>query len=112
MSEQRKYSRIPFRQALGVEAGKFEEFQGLTGFDLSAGGVRMRSEQFLAIGTQVRIRFKLENEEFIVLRGKVVWTQKEPEGEYYQMGIEFYQEPNNDFRRRRVQDYIEDRFRN
>ena len=110
MSEQRKYSRVPFRQALGVEAGKFEEFQGSIGFDLSAGGVRIRSEEFMSVGTPIRIRFKLENDELIVLRGKVVWIQKEPHGEYYQMGVEFYQEPTNDFRRRRVQDYIENKF--
>lgn len=106
MTEQRRFRRIPFREALGMEADTFEEFQGTTAYDLSAGGIRVRSEQFMALGTPMRIKFQLENGEVIVLNGKVVWIQKEPYGEYYQLGVEFQDDTANVFKRKRLEDYI------
>ncbi len=108
MSDQRRFRRVPFREALGMETGAFEHFQGTTAYDLSAGGVRIRSEQFIALGTPMRVKFQLENGEVVVLNGKVVWIQKEPQGEYYQLGLEFQEDTENSFRRKRLGDYLED----
>lgn len=108
MSEQRRFPRARFREALGVETRRFDDFQGASAFDLSVGGVRLRSEQFMALDTPVRIRFQLDDEQMIILIGKVAWVKKEAYGEYYQTGVEFQEEALSNVSRKRIQDYIEE----
>ncbi|HSV43836.1 MAG TPA: PilZ domain-containing protein [Candidatus Bathyarchaeia archaeon] len=106
--DQRRFPRVPFRGSLDFGAAGAQDFQGTTGFDLSSGGVRMRSQEFIPLGDPVRVRFQLSEDKMVVLTGKVAWIQKEPQGEYYQMGIEFEENPSNLLPRRSIQDYIQD----
>ncbi len=108
MKEQRRFRRILFREALGFGTGSSDELNGTTAYDLSSGGVRIRSEQFMSLGTPIRLRLQLAENEVVDMTGKVVWVQKEPFGEYYQLGVEFEENVQNMFRRRSIEDYIED----
>ena len=108
LSDQRRFRRISYRESLGLETGAFEQFQGTTAYDLSQGGIRIRSEQFIALGTPIRVKFNLENEDVVVLTGKVVWVQKESGGDYYQLGVDFPDAESNLFPKKRIQEYIED----
>ena len=108
MTEYRSSRRVPFREALGIEEGRYEEFKGAVACDLSEGGVRIRSEKFMSLGTPLRARFQLEDKQVVTLTGKVAWVQKEPYGEYYQIGVEFQQEEDALFKRRNIHDYIEE----
>ena len=69
--------------------------------------VRIRSEQFMSLGTPVRARFQLESKKVVTMTGKVVWTQKEPYGDYYQIGVEFQEERQSLPARRNIHDYID-----
>ena len=106
MRDQRQFYRIPFREALGVESGVTDDFRGAMGRDLSGGGLRIRSEQFMALGAPVRVRFQLEDE-ILVLTGEVAWVQREQHGEYYQIGVKFEEDVSNMFKRKRVIDFVD-----
>ena len=108
--EQRRFPRIPFREPSGVETERFESFEGTAACDLSSGGMRLRSHQFLALGFPLRVRFQLQNNQEFIMPGKVVWIQKEPYGDYYQFGVEFENEPSCVFQRRMLESCIEERF--
>lgn len=110
MINHRRFRRIPFNEALGFEGSHYESFKGSLACDLSEGGVRVRSERFMPLGTSLRTRFQLDNMQVITLMGKVVWAQKEPQGEYYQMGVEFEEEDENLFTRRSIHDYIDEKY--
>lgn len=106
MSERRKFQRVCYREALGIETNRYEEFKGAAGQDLSSGGMRIRSEHFMPIHSSVRLRFRIDDDRLIVLEGKVVWVQKERFGDYYQLGVEFQENSEKAFEQKRVQKYI------
>ena len=106
MRDQRRFGRISFREALGLESGLRDDFQGAIARDLSGGGLRIRSERFLALGAPVRVRLQL-NDEILILGGEVVWVQKEPYGEYYQIGVKFEDNSSNMFKRKRIIDFVD-----
>ncbi|MEW5895244.1 MAG: PilZ domain-containing protein [Candidatus Omnitrophota bacterium] len=109
MAEHRRFRRIPFREPSGIETSRFETFEGAAAYDLSCGGVRLRSQQFLALGTELRVCFQLRDHDQFIISGKVVWVQKEPFGDYYQFGIEFQNDPLYNFYRKCFEDCFEGR---
>jgi len=107
MSDQRQFRRIAFREALEFEVDRFKDFMGSTACDLSSGGVRIRCEKFMPLGTSIRVKFQIAEAQVFILMGKIVWIQQEPFGGYYQLGVEFHKDDSNEFKRRRIHNFIE-----
>jgi hypothetical protein len=60
-------------------------------FDLSRGGLRFLSQEFLDISTRLSLRFSVPGEGAVIdLSGRAVWVSTNPERSYkYQVGVRF-----------------------
>ncbi len=88
MDERRKFPRTAFREAVryGFEGNRFG---GWLGCDLSEGGIRLHVNGFVPLKTEIKLTFSLGTRHVPDLRGRVVWVQKVPCSEGYQLGVEF-----------------------
>jgi hypothetical protein len=59
--------------------------------DLSLGGVRIYSDEWLAVGGQLELEFYLPDGSTVEARAEVAWLKKMPEGAeaVYDVGMEF-----------------------
>ena len=103
MDEKRTARRVIFRRPIqfevvggslpAVEAGLGEVqgkcFGGCLGYDLSLGGIRLYANDFVALDTPLTVSFSLFNNDVINAEGRVVWVQRIPHSEYYQVGLQF-----------------------
>jgi len=97
MSEHRKFVRIPFRRPVSydsirevpVEGGSQMVKGGCLGCDVSKGGLRSTINRFVPLNTSLLLNFSIDPQHSIELEGKVVWVQKVPNGENYQIGMQF-----------------------
>lgn len=101
--EKRRYKRIAFREAVefhvlpGAPAhgAPLPSFGGCLSWDLSEGGLRFRAYSFIPLNTDLSVEFSVENDRTVKLVGRVVWIQKLPHSEQYNLGLEFAKTPQN-----------------
>jgi hypothetical protein len=114
MVDKRRYPRIPFREPIHfvVKQGgaRSEEVQQQEGSclscDLSPGGLCLRLEDFLPLHTELNLDFRLDRDQYIEAEGQVVWIQKIPHAENYQIGIQFDRSQHY-FLNREIHKYLE-----
>jgi Tfp pilus assembly protein PilZ len=59
-------------------------------YDLSTGGARIVTSKCYPVGTSIRVRLNLAGtDQFVNLDGEVKWARPRPDGETYEIGIEF-----------------------
>jgi uncharacterized protein (TIGR02266 family) len=88
--ENRKYPRVAFRMPVKYRLNEVAPFCGELAQDLSEGGMRIRSNEFLPLGSRVSVRLQLDKDPRLVdVEGRVVWVKFIPYSEVYQLGIEF-----------------------
>lgn len=90
-AERRRFSRVPL--SLTVQCRPFggfaELWQTVQALDLSAVGMRVRSEEPFGFWTTLETRIQIPSlREPLEVRGRVVWSQTPPTG-LMEMGIEF-----------------------
>ncbi len=92
--DQRRFSRIEFRESVEYEVRDARHFGGCLSCDLSLGGMRINFEEFLPLHTLVNVRFRDQSGRWVDLVGKVMWISKLPHTDRYQMGLKFVEEDN------------------
>lgn len=97
MDNKRVQPRISFREPVqyrlqrseaSVENGIERTGAGLS-CDLNENGIRIRSNDFVPLNTFLFIDFLLKSHQPMQIQGRVVWIQKLPHSESYQMGVKF-----------------------
>lgn len=95
--ERRRYRRWQLRVPVRFKVqGKPQVFTGSLSRDVSAGGIRVLTDQFLPKDTPLEVELFLEPfKRLIPARARVVWLEQVPyRDDAYQMGLEFsYIEP-------------------
>ncbi|TAN60798.1 PilZ domain-containing protein [bacterium] len=90
MDERRKFRRTGAKEKAQIRAAQSRHEGAL--LDISSGGMRILSENHIAIGTQLSGQFKImpRTGNFYV-SGEVVWVKpaKEPQANGYEIGIKF-----------------------
>jgi c-di-GMP-binding flagellar brake protein YcgR len=112
--EKRKYTRIAYREAVeyhvlpgpAAPAVQSPPVGGSLSWDLSEGGIRFRAPEFIALNTELALRFILDNENPVSLTAKVVWVQQVPHAEQYHLGLEFKKTPENMSGQRLLRNFI------
>ncbi|MCK5214962.1 MAG: PilZ domain-containing protein [Candidatus Omnitrophica bacterium] len=114
MKDKRLYKRADFKdpvqfelipgQDLGGEAPR--QFGGLLGGDLSEGGIRFRTEDFIPLNTRLHLNFKVDSDQAVDMTAKVVWVQKAPHAENFQVGMEFVDSSSNFQPKRALKQYL------
>jgi len=97
VQEQRRYKRVVFREPYQLATRKGELLGASLTFDLSAGGIRLRTDEFLPVGSLVSIQFSCCNNQLLTIQGKVAWVQKVPHADSYQAGLQFDENEENLF---------------
>ncbi len=58
--------------------------------DISEGGLRLSVQQFIPLNTIVRLQIHVSDpERVLAAQGRVVWVREVPQGDRYDVGIEF-----------------------
>ena len=85
----RQYSRFPFREAVGYQTGDSPVTGSLAG-DISEGGLRLTVKEFIALNTIVNLNIRLcDPVRVLPAQGRVVWVREDPDGERFDVGIQF-----------------------
>ena len=104
-TEGRRYTRIPFKRAVRFSAPQSERLDAHIAQDLSQGGLRMLSSEFIPVHTLVNVQIQLKDRERVMdVQGRVVWVRYNPMTETYQMGLEFTRDAA--FQRAMISEFI------
>ncbi len=106
-SDQRKFPRTGFREPVQYRSLDKDIFIGSAGYDLSEGGVRFATEDFIPLNSEVMINLQFKPEREAKLAARVVWIQKVPHSDNYHVGCEFLGNRDNIFPRTVVKNLLE-----
>jgi c-di-GMP-binding flagellar brake protein YcgR len=89
-SDQRQFPRVALNAPLRFQVKTTSKFGSTVSRDISEGGIRFLSEDFVPIGTSMVLEVNLGNvPKYINAVADVVWAQKIPHSERYQLGLKF-----------------------
>jgi hypothetical protein len=99
----RQFERFSYREPIsyripnghGWDNGLLVTFGGVLGHDISEGGLRFRTQTFVPSGTRMQLTFTVPSGKALTIEGQVVWVQKVPHSESYQMGFAFDRSGDN-----------------
>ena len=90
MLERRRYIRIPERQKISYKVLPDRKSQGFLTKDISQGGIRFLVHNFIPPESLLEVRISFDEVLFsfesIV---RVVWIERQPHSERYEIGVEF-----------------------
>ena len=89
INNQRKFVRVPYKEAVQFQTKDQRVFGGCLSQDLSEGGIRVNFNEFVPLDTELMLQVKLNTGELAETMGKVVWVSKLPHTEKYQLGLQF-----------------------
>lgn len=89
MEDKRRFRRIPFREPVQFRSKDHAEPAGCVAYDLSERGIRLNSQNFIAVKEELALTLQMDFGTQIDVQGRVVWVQRVPHAEYYQVGLEF-----------------------
>lgn len=88
--EQRQFPRVPLHGPLHFQVKTTSKFGSTVSRDISEGGIRFLSDDFVPVGTSMILEVNLDNSpKYINAVADVVWSQKVPHSERYQLGLRF-----------------------
>lgn len=88
--DKRKYFRVDFKRPIKVHGKGVDLFQAHLAKDLSQGGIRVNSPEFIAVNSSVVVQIKLTDVGRVFdLEGKVAWVRQLPHTDGFQLGLEF-----------------------
>jgi Tfp pilus assembly protein PilZ len=89
-AEQRRFPRVAFRRPVRFRPEEDVLFSSYLAKDISQGGLRFNSGNFIPVGEQVKLQIKLGQEDRVLdVLGKVVWAKYVPSFDMYQLGVKF-----------------------
>ena len=86
----RRYKRIAFKRPIKFKVKGRDIFVGHLALDLSEGGLRFYSAEFIPLNTVMMVQIQLEEYGRVIeLEGRVAWARANPVSDKYQLGLEF-----------------------
>ena len=107
MEDKRRFRRITFKEPVQFRTRGHSEPEGCVGCDLSEVGIRLYSHNFIPIKEEMALTLQVDAEKQIDLQGRVVWVQRVPHSEYYQLGLEFASQQPDNQSQKKLQEYIQ-----
>ena len=88
--EKRKTIRAKFSDAINYQFKDTNDFGGCLAYDISEGGIKIAFNDFVPVNTEMILQMKLRNiPKVIDVTGRVVWAQRIPFSDRYQVGLQF-----------------------
>lgn len=88
-SERRRFTRLRSNNTLHYVLKPDGNYANTITQDISEGGVRITTHQFIPKLSRMIIQLSLETDKVIDITGKVAWSQQVPFSDRYQAGLEF-----------------------
>ncbi len=104
--EQRRHSRIDFREAVQFRFKDSADEHGCLSHDLGEGGVRLAINDFVPLGTEMILRISLTTEKIVDDVARVVWIRKLSTADRYELGLEFLDDAKAGEPKRQIQQWI------
>lgn len=89
LSDKRSFKRAKLSGPVRFEFKDPECFGGCLSCDISEGGIRVRFNEFVPLGTNLSMGVQLDSGRVVECIGKVVWVSQIPFGDQYEIGLEF-----------------------
>lgn len=89
MEERRRFHRFRHAEAVHFQWKDPRYFGGCLSCDLSEGGIRFHSDDFIPLNTPLTLQIQLAGDRVADCMGHVVWVEKERFADRYQVGLEF-----------------------
>lgn len=106
MEEKRRFKRITFREPVQFRTPGQMESASCLACDLSEVGIRLNSDKFIPLRERMAITLQMYTKNPVNFQGHVAWIQRVPHSEYYQLGLAF--DPDiDDQSLRMLQEYIQ-----
>lgn len=103
--DKRKYKRANFKRSIKYSTPNLEIDCSHIGQDISSGGIRMNSNEFIAVGSTIVVQVKLDlRGKQYSLPGKVKWVRYLPHSDNYQLGVEFLD--GSRFEKGQIEQYV------
>lgn len=113
MDDHRKSPRVDFREPVRYAVKDSERGPGRGGdclsCDLSAGGIRIRADEFIPLQADLTLDFNLQPDAPLAMEGRVAWVQKVPHAETYQIGVQFRNAVSDSCWQRSLREFIQSR---
>ncbi len=106
-AEKRRYRRIQLRHPVQFQSQNATLAGGSLSCDLSEGGARVDTYDFLPLGTELTLQIRLAVEKIVEYVGRVVWVRKIPFADRYQVGLEFSGDKTFLAAKRQLHEFIE-----
>ena len=106
-NDKRAFKRVRLSEPVRFEFKNPTHYGGCLSADISEGGVRLRVNEFIALGEEISVNIQLSPKKMVEGVGKVVWVQKMPYADQYQVGLEFENLDSIFEARSRIHQYIE-----
>lgn len=97
VAEKRKNVRISSNHALHYQSTQSSQFGDSLTLNVSKGGLRLDSADFLPMGSELELSFGSE-EEMINCIGRVVWVEKNRYNDRYYLGVQFLETEAQSFK--------------
>ena len=89
VENKRQFQRIRFAEPVEYRLTEGIPASGCLSYNISEGGIRLKTDQFLPLNADMILNFRLSTDEPVSVNGKVVWVQKVPHAENYHVGVQF-----------------------
>ncbi|MBF0330601.1 MAG: PilZ domain-containing protein [Candidatus Omnitrophica bacterium] len=87
----RRFKRVAFHRPIKVKCSGQDVYAGHLTQDISQGGVRVITSDFVPVNSVVTVQVQLKDREKIMeLHARVAWVRATAFGETYQLGLEFF----------------------
>ncbi len=91
--DNRRFQRAPFKRPVKSKTSHVAIYAGNLAQDISQGGMRINSNEFVAVGSHVILQIQLESQTRVLdFNAKVVWVKELPYSDGFQLGLEFAEE--------------------
>ena len=107
MEDKRRFRRVPFKEPVQFRTKDYLEPVGCVAHDISERGIRISSQDFIPLKEEVDLTLQMDFGIQVDVQGRVVWVQRVPHAEYYQVGLEFFSQQSNARVFEELQEYIQ-----
>ena len=106
MEDKRRFTRISYKHAVQYRTPGQSEPEACLACDLSEVGIRLNSFRFIPLKERMALTLDLDTDTPVNVQGQVIWVQRVPHSEYYQLGLAF--DPDTDDRAlQELQEYVQ-----
>lgn len=88
-AERRAFKRVIHAEPVQLQLTEYTPPVGSLAKDLSEGGLRLRINEFIPLGTEISVNVQLAPGKLVESTAEVVWISQIPHSESYQVGLEF-----------------------